>query len=111
MVSKPSPDLSESEGDTGTTSEPLEVTLSAEALPSPSPESAPENLEQTSRAARPAYHPTVHDIPLDDRPRERLQKYGADSLALSELLAERQGRMFLNYRASFWRNIMGCPGS
>src|SRR5204862_2298155 len=87
MVSKPSPDLSESEGDTGTTSEPLEVTLSAEALPSPSPESAPENLEQTSRAARPAYHPTVHDIPLDDRPRERLQKYGADSLALSELLA------------------------
>ena len=29
----------------------------------------------------------MHDIPQDDRPRERLQKYGADALALSELLA------------------------
>lgn len=33
------------------------------------------------------YHATVHDIPLDDRPRERLQKYGADTLSTSELLA------------------------
>ncbi len=33
------------------------------------------------------YHATVHDIPTDERPRERLQKHGADSLNLSELLA------------------------
>src|SRR5688572_25146507 len=33
------------------------------------------------------YHATVHDIPPDDRPRERLQQYGADTLATSELLA------------------------
>jgi len=33
------------------------------------------------------YHPTVHDIPADERPRERLQRYGADTLSLSDLLA------------------------
>jgi DNA repair protein RadC len=33
------------------------------------------------------YHATVHDIPLDDRPRERLQKLGADMLSTSDLLA------------------------
>ena len=33
------------------------------------------------------YHATVHDIPIDDRPRERLQKNGPESLSISELLA------------------------
>jgi DNA repair protein RadC len=36
---------------------------------------------------RPEYHATVHDIPEDDRPRERLQKHGAESLSTSDLLA------------------------
>jgi len=36
---------------------------------------------------KPAYHPTVHDIAPDDRPRERLQKLGADTLSTSDLLA------------------------
>lgn len=35
----------------------------------------------------PQYHATVHDIPADDRPRERLQKNGADTLPTSDLLA------------------------
>ena len=33
------------------------------------------------------YHPTVHDIAPDERPRERLQKFGADTLSTSDLLA------------------------
>jgi DNA repair protein RadC len=33
------------------------------------------------------YHTRIREIPADDRPRERLIEYGADSLALSELLA------------------------
>src|SRR5438876_5719787 len=33
------------------------------------------------------YHATVHDIPADDRPRERLQKLGAESLSNSDLVA------------------------
>ena len=37
--------------------------------------------------SKPTYHPTVHDIPPDDRPRERLQKFGADTLSTSDLLA------------------------
>src|SRR6266571_6317266 len=36
---------------------------------------------------KPEYHPTVHDIAPDDRPRERLQKFGADTLSTSDLLA------------------------
>jgi DNA repair protein RadC len=35
----------------------------------------------------PEYHATVHDIPTNDRPRERLQKNGADTLPTSDLLA------------------------
>lgn len=34
-----------------------------------------------------AYHARVHDIPVDDRPRERLQKYGAQFLSSADLLA------------------------
>ncbi|SRR6266700_4539238 len=33
------------------------------------------------------YHATVHDIPSDDRPRERLQRHGAASLSTADLLA------------------------
>ncbi len=33
------------------------------------------------------YHATVHDIPTDDRPRERLQKNGAETLSTPDLLA------------------------
>jgi len=46
-----------------------------------------QSMRSPEDVAHVEYHPTVHDIPLDDRPRERLQKYGADALALSELLA------------------------
>src|SRR5260370_5577597 len=41
----------------------------------------------TNTDIKPAYHPTVHDIAPDDRPRERLQKFGADTLSTSDLLA------------------------
>jgi len=68
--------------------ESVEMTEVPEAVQSLSPASEPEIPGRTVSTVRTAeYHPTVHDIPLDDRPRERLQKYGADSLALSELLA------------------------
>lgn len=33
------------------------------------------------------YHPTIHDMPTDERPRERLLSYGAQALSTSELLA------------------------
>ena len=47
-------------------------------------------LENTSGATtimRVEYHATVHDIPTDDRPRERLQKHGAESLSNPDLVA------------------------
>jgi DNA repair protein RadC len=42
---------------------------------------------------RPEYHPRIKDLPLDERPRERLKHYGAGALSTSELLAiiERTG--------------------
>ena len=33
------------------------------------------------------YHPTVHDLPTDERPRERLQNHGSQALSNAELLA------------------------
>ncbi len=36
---------------------------------------------------KPEYHATVHDMPADDRPRERLQKQGPEVLNNSELIA------------------------
>ena len=33
------------------------------------------------------YHPTVHDLPTDERPRERLQHHGPQALSNAELLA------------------------
>ncbi|RKX64125.1 MAG: hypothetical protein DRP41_05380 [Thermodesulfobacteriota bacterium] len=35
---------------------------------------------------------TIHDLPLSERPRERLLKYGAESLSLQEILALILGR-------------------
>ncbi|GHO86682.1 UPF0758 protein [Dictyobacter formicarum] len=35
----------------------------------------------------PTYHATVHDMPASERPRERLQKQGAEILTIAELLA------------------------
>lgn len=36
---------------------------------------------------RPEYHPRIKDLPLSERPRERLKHYGAGALSTSELLA------------------------
>jgi DNA repair protein RadC len=48
----------------------------------------PANLPPTLTIVKTAeYHATVLDLPSDERPRERLQKHGADSLNLAELLA------------------------
>lgn len=33
------------------------------------------------------YSPTIRDMPPDERPRERLQRYGAESLSTAELIA------------------------
>ena len=33
------------------------------------------------------YHPTIHDLPNDERPRERLQNHGPEALSNAELLA------------------------
>jgi DNA repair protein RadC len=33
------------------------------------------------------YHPTIRELPVGDRPRERLQYYGSAALSLAELLA------------------------
>src|SRR5256885_2760133 len=33
------------------------------------------------------YHPTIHDMPGDERPRERLIHYGCKALSTAELLA------------------------
>src|SRR5205814_2795467 len=61
---------------------------------------APENTEEDSTSTRsealskvapatpsPVYHATVRDIPADERPRERLEKYGAETLSTTDLLA------------------------
>ncbi|GAC1435475.1 MAG: DNA repair protein RadC [Ktedonobacteraceae bacterium] len=50
----------------------------------------PSTLEKSSEKAPPRrveYHATVHDLPLDERPRERLRTEGAESLSQTELLA------------------------
>ncbi|MCJ7764303.1 MAG: hypothetical protein MUO90_03990, partial [Dehalococcoidales bacterium] len=35
---------------------------------------------------------TIHDLPVAERPRERLQKYGAESLSAQEIIALILGR-------------------
>ena len=49
-------------------------------LSTPAPASAPTK-------AKLEYHPTIHDLPTDERPRERLIHYGPQALANSELIA------------------------
>ena len=44
-------------------------------------------LPEERMTERPPYHAKVRDIPTDDRPRERLQKKGAESLSTSDLIA------------------------
>ncbi len=34
-----------------------------------------------------AYHPTIRELPASERPRERLEHYGAQALSNGELLA------------------------
>src|SRR6266700_2708461 len=40
-----------------------------------------------SNNTRVEYHPTMHDLPSDERPRERLQNHGPQALSNAELLA------------------------
>jgi DNA repair protein RadC len=40
-----------------------------------------------SSPGRLLYHPTVHDLPPDERPRERLERLGASGLQTAELVA------------------------
>lgn len=47
-------------------------------IPGETPQGSPQRLE---------YHATVHDMPHDERPRERLRTYGPQSLSNAELLA------------------------
>ncbi|MFC2048223.1 UPF0758 domain-containing protein [Chloroflexota bacterium] len=35
---------------------------------------------------------TIHDLPISERPRERLQKFGAEALSAQEILALILGR-------------------
>src|SRR5713226_8003220 len=42
---------------------------------------------ETSAPAKLVYHATVHDLPSDERPRERLRHYGSQALSNAELLA------------------------
>lgn len=43
--------------------------------------------DELQSPVRAEYHATVRDLPHDERPRERLQKQGADSLSNADLLA------------------------
>ncbi|HLZ59783.1 MAG TPA: DNA repair protein RadC [Ktedonosporobacter sp.] len=49
--------------------------------------SIPPSKSDTSTDIKPVYHATVRDIATDERPRERLQKSGAEALNTAELLA------------------------
>lgn len=40
-----------------------------------------------STTSRLEYHPMIRDLPMDERPRERLQHYGPGSLSTAELIA------------------------
>src|SRR5256886_15380087 len=46
-----------------------------------------EKTIDTSTPVKLVYHATVHDLPTDERPRERLRNYGAQALSNAELLA------------------------
>ena len=68
--------------------------LSGSAMPTaaarPGEKEAPPELGAGGAAPKsttPTYHTRIREIPSDDRPRERLLKYGADALSTAELLA------------------------
>lgn len=61
-----------------------EITPLPEAAPQPA---LPEPDAAANDAAAPRYHTRIREIPSDERPRERLLKYGADALSTAELLA------------------------
>src|SRR5579884_571776 len=46
-----------------------------------------EPRRMVAAAERVIYRPTVRELPADERPRERLERYGAATLPTSELLA------------------------
>jgi DNA repair protein RadC len=48
---------------------------------------APESGTGRATPPTPIYHTRIREIPTDERPRERLLKYGADALSTAELLA------------------------
>jgi len=43
--------------------------------------------EMSGETALVEYHPTIKDLPVGERPRERLEHYGAGALSTSELIA------------------------
>jgi DNA repair protein RadC len=43
--------------------------------------------ETSDETALVEYHPTIRDLPVGERPRERLEHYGAGALSTSELIA------------------------
>jgi len=43
--------------------------------------------EMSDETALVEYHPTIKDLPVGERPRERLEHYGAGALSTSELIA------------------------
>ncbi len=46
-----------------------------------------EKSSETTVLPKLEYHATVHDLPSDERPRERLQHYGPQALSNAELIA------------------------
>src|SRR6266851_3201181 len=53
----------------------------------PGTEKSSDNDKIVPFPAKMEYHATVHDLPTDERPRERLQHHGPRALSNAELLA------------------------
>src|SRR5690242_5467411 len=51
----------------------------------PTPPEAP--ASPSPAPPKPVFHTAVRDIPVNERPRERLEKYGAEMLSTADLLA------------------------
>ncbi|MEW6097156.1 MAG: UPF0758 domain-containing protein [bacterium] len=45
---------------------------------------------------------TIHDLPISERPRERLQKFGAPTLSAQELLADIKKLFYRFFLCSLW---------
>ena len=63
----------------------------------------------------PRYHLTIHDFPIGERPRERLQYYGPSALSNAELLAillrvGTPGENVLTLSTRLLRDFNGLPG-